>query len=204
MKNTKKNILSKLALLTLITTFSGIKSQDISPVIIDTMRAEFIAPMLDTFRDFFDSSITTPFNTFIIHIENLKRQHNSKLANFETTISETEEQSPLAGMCVAFGHQIQPKFNKIFNILKKYNGKKADQATAFSNELMSEFDAELMFKEITAQLSTLFAQAKAEDNKQLMKAINDLVLLLKNKKAEMSKKSDKISLFTGIITRMRA
>jgi hypothetical protein len=206
MKNTitKKSVLSKVALFALMTTTSYIGAQDISADIINNVRSEFIAPTLEDFKNFFDSKISTPFNTFVVHIKNTKREFNNKLAQFETTISESNQESTLPGLCLAFAHQIQPKFNRILNILEKYNGKKPDQATAFSNELLQEFDADLMFKEITAQLTTLFNQAKAENNKPLMKSINDLISFLKHKKTEMNKKSDKLSLFTGIVTRMRS
>ena len=176
---------------------------DISYIVINSIKADFIAPILETFQKYFDSSNSTPSNTFITYIENIKRNYNNKLEQFEMTINETAEESTLPRHCVAFGHQIQPKFNKIFNILKKYNGKNHNQANAFANELLQEFDAEVMFKDITAQLSTLFAQAKSENNKPLMQAINELIAFLKTKKAEMGKKKS-YELLSGIVTRMKS
>ena len=203
----RKNLWNVAILLTTITSYSYTHTtpttEDLCASIINSTAYEFIAPILDTFQSFLDKDNSTSFNTFVIKFEKIKNGFARKMADYEDELNQTEQTSSLPTNTIQFTHRIQPKFNRIFAILKKYNGKKSDQASAFSNELLAEFDADVMFKEITSQLSVLFAQAKTENNKPLMKAINELIALLKTKKSEMDKKSDKLSLFTGIVTRMR-
>ena len=92
-------------------------------------------------------------------------------------------------------------FNAAYSVIKQYNGRPATDAPKFKNDIERIFSPEVAFSSITTKLQTLYKEAEATQQTELMHVIQQLMLVLEKKKAEWNKKSGP-SLLTGLAIRM--
>ncbi|HSC25381.1 MAG TPA: hypothetical protein VLB80_04180 [Candidatus Babeliales bacterium] len=195
----KKSILSKLALVTSIFTFSAhlypvhcetsvevIQYTADKFIAVEKHLSELVNPNNKTSLNIFITALVTMFNDF----ERKKTDALTRSHSNETTMA-----IDLMGYLLQHG-------NILLSILKKYNGKPSNQATVFGAEIKKEFNTEKIFGEMISKLQTLRCKAMNSDHKQLIKKIDYLIHIIQKKKNEWNDKKDYM-LLTGLAYRMQ-
>ncbi len=199
MKNIKKSILSKTALIALfsiIGSYTYANHDETNREKIHNLSMTFTSVEGDL-SQFVDSSNKTPFNIFVIklrttlqnlqrEIETLTRGHGDELA---TDIDRLMDYS-------------LQQFNILYDVFKKYNGKSAAQAKEFGEEIRRQFDTDKIFAEMISKLKVLRTKALHAGDKNLVKQIEDLAKKIQQKKTIWTAKTD-LSLFLGLTKRMQ-
>lgn len=197
---TKKSILSKIALIALISV-TGSYTYASHYCEINKNRIEHVSDTFTSVEEFLaqfvDSKNNTAFNLFVLKlkttleglqrdIETVTRSHHDDL---------TKEIDEL------MDYSLQ-QFNILYNVFKKYNGKPDSQAVVFGEEIKREFNTEKIFSEMINKLKTLRGKAANAGDKHLVKQIEDLAKKIQQKKNLWTAKSN-LSLITGLMHRMR-
>lgn len=194
---TKKSVLSKVAIALMLMTTAYTFTNDHYEAKLDNIINVFI-PTEKNLAGFFNSSIKTPYNTFLEELDTILRDFHRKID--DTTRSHSDELSVAVDELVDY---VAQHFNVLFNIFKKYNGKPVTYAPDFSVEIKRDFNTEKIFGDIIGKLKALRVKATKIDNKRLIKKIDVLSQLIQKKKTEWSAKPDWV-LFAGLTTRMKS
>ena len=191
-------MLSKVAVIAvMIMTSAHTFTNDHCETKLDSIINVFI-PTEKNLAGFFNSSIKTPYNTFLEELDTILRDFHRKIEAI--TRGHNDELSVGVDELVDY---VAQHFNVLFNIFKKYNGKPATHAPAFSVEIQRDFNTEKIFGDIIGKLKALRVKATHADHKRLIKKIDYLSQLIQKKKNEWSAKPDWV-LFAGLTTRMKS
>ena len=193
---TKKSILSKIAVIALISVTGSYTYTNHAETSIDHIIHVFI-PTERNLSGFFNSSNKTPYNTFVEELETILRDFKRKIEAI--TRNNSDELSTSIEELMDY---VSQHFNILCNIFKKYNGKPASYASDFSVEIKREFNTEKIFGEMICKLKILRGKAVHADNKHLVKKIDCLTHLIQKKKSEWNAKKDWV-LFAGLTNRMK-
>jgi len=194
--NTKKSILSKMALIALFLVTGSYTYTSHCETSIENVVTVFILSEKNL-SGFFNSGNKTPYNTFVEELETILRDFKRSVE--ETTRNPNDELTKATEDLMDY---ISQHFNILCNIFKKYNGKPATYAADFSVEIKREFNTEKIFSEMITKLKVLRGKACHADNKHLVKRIDYLTHLIQLKKKEWSAKADWL-LFAGLTNRMK-
>ncbi len=89
-------------------------------------------------------------------------------------------------------------FSAVISVIKQYNGKSASK---FVGDMNRVFDPEIAFATIANKLQLVLKDAEAAEETELVAVIQQLINILKKKKAEWVNKS-KLTLLAGLTKRM--
>ena len=196
MNITKKNSLSRVALLVSLISVSGIAYSSENEAVMQDFGA-FVYSVERNFTDFFSQANKTAYNTFIIAIEKLFGDFKRKV---ETTATRANPDALAKEINDLIDYSMQ-QFTIACNIMKKYNGKPSSDALAFGTEIKRDFNPQQTFGNIIAKLKVLKAKAAQTDEACLVKKIDTIITMIEKKKKEWNAKSD-VTLLSGLSHRM--
>ena len=197
MKNEmKKNILSRVALLTALITVTGAYAQSEHATTMKDL-ATFILDVDRKISDFFSQNNKTPFGTYVIALEQLFSDFKRKVEEIVTRNNNSELAKDINDLIDYALRQ----FTIAHNIIKKYNGKPSSEAAAFGAEIKRDFNTERVFSEILTRLNLLKCKAKQAGESSLIKKIDAVISMIETKKKTWGAKSD-LNLFAGLSYRM--
>jgi len=193
-----KSIVSKVALITLI-SITGVHTHasqsEINRNDMEQVSKTFTSTE-DLLTQFVDPNNKTPFNIFLIKLrttlQNLQR-------NIETT-TRSYHDDVTTEIDKLMDYALQ-QFNILYDVFKKYNGKPANQAKDFGEEIKKQFDTEKIFGEMINRLKSLRSKAAQQGDTQLVKQIEDLGKKIQLKRNAWNAKSNAI-LLVGLMKRM--
>lgn len=197
MKNTttKKSIVSKLALIALISVMGSYTYGNQHTTGVENIIEVFV-PAEKTLSDFFNSNNPTPYKVFVDKFDVILRDFKRKIEAITRT--HDDEVSVLINDITDY---VAQHFNVLCNIFKKYNGKSSTYFLEFAAEIKREFNTQKIFSEIITKLKVLRGKV-ADTDKQLVKRIDCLIGLIQVKKNEWSAKPDP-ALLTALSYRMK-
>lgn len=196
MNITKKNSLSRVALLVSLISISGIAYSSENEAVMQDFGA-FVYSVERNFTDFFSTSNKTSYNAFIVAIEKLFGDFKRKIET-STTRSNNDALAKEINDLIDYSMK---QFNLACTIMKKYNGKPSSDAFAFGSEIKRDFNPQQTFGNIITKLKVLRGKASQADETCLVKKIDTIITMIEKKKKEWNAKSD-VTLLSGLSHRM--
>lgn len=197
MKNTtKKSILSKVALLASLFMVTGVYANNADNERMVVNFDKFIRAVEGNMSKFFNACNKTAYNTFVIEFEKI-------ILAFKRTIEPATRGTGDAltkELYDIIDYALQ-QFDIAYSIIKKYNGKPAKEAFAFSAEIKKGFNPEKVFGEIITKLKTLKTKATQANDNVLADKIQVIICEIEQKKKAWNAKSEH-TLFAGLAARM--
>jgi hypothetical protein len=194
---TKKSIMSKVALLTLIAVTSSYAHGTVAETILSSFSKSFYI-MEKKLSSFFNSSDKTGYK---VYVETINEDFLECERILDTiTRSPHDSLASLAYEIADYGRQM---FSAVFGVIRKYMGKPAtlEQAKNFQIDLERVFDPETAFKKIISKLEILKKKALSEGHNELVVQITTITKMIEAKRKEWNGKQ-KYALLAGLTTRM--
>lgn len=192
----KKSLFSRVALLATLISITGIAQGGENEATMKDFGA-FVYAVERTFTDFFSQSNKASFATHITALEKLftdfKRKNEASVSR-GTSDELTKEMNDVIDYALR-------QFNIACNIIKKYNGRPASDASNFATEIRRDFNTEKVFGEIVAKLKVVKCKAVQASDDTLAKKIETVITMIEKKRKEWASKSD-LSLFAALTYRM--
>lgn len=197
MKNTmKKNILGRVAMLATLICVTGMAHGAENEATMQDFGA-FVYSVDGQFTNFFSQNNKTPFNTYIIALDKLFNDFKRKV---ETVITRGNGDALAQEINDLIDYAIR-QFTVACNIMKKYNGRPANEAYAFGTEIQRDFNTEKVFGEIVAKLKVLKTKAIQANECGLAKKIETIITMIDKKRKEWGAKKE-LTLLSGLTYRM--
>ena len=194
---TKKNLLGRVALLTaLLSTgifINGGHNEEKMEYL-----GKFIFAADRNVVGFVSQNDKTPFKTFL---DGLKSIFNDFGKNIENLVARGDTEDDLTKAINEIIDYALSRFNTLYEIMQKYNGKPASEAFHFGTEIIEKFNPEKVFGDMVIKLKALKCKASQAGEAHLVKKIDVVITMIEKKKKEWSSKSD-ITLLGGLTYRM--
>ena len=197
MKNImKKSTLSRVALLATLISVAGAYANTEHETTMQDFGA-FVYSVERNFTDFFSQANKTSYATHMNGLEKLFTDFQRKIEAAVTRKSNDVLSKDIHDL-IDYATQ---QFGIAHNIMKKYNGKPANEAANFGAEIKRDFNTEKVFGEIVAKLKVLKCKAIEAKEDALAKKIETIITMIEKKRKEWNAKSD-WSLLAGLTYRM--